>query len=41
VFYDDDIVLGGGWICREKPPGHSELIARSETLNPSAAPALV
>jgi tRNA (5-methylaminomethyl-2-thiouridylate)-methyltransferase len=34
VFYDGDIVLGGGWICR------SEAITRSETLNQSAAPAL-
>jgi tRNA-specific 2-thiouridylase len=34
VFYDGDIVLGGGWICR------SESIARSETLNQSAATAL-
>jgi tRNA-specific 2-thiouridylase len=35
VFYDGDIVLGGGWICRRDP------IARSETFNQSATPALV
>jgi len=40
VLYDDDIVLGGGWICRCEPPGHSEPIGRSETLNRSATPAL-
>jgi hypothetical protein len=40
VFYDGDIVLGGGWICRGEPPRHSEPIARSETLNQSAAPSL-
>jgi tRNA-uridine 2-sulfurtransferase len=39
VFYDGDIVLGGGWICRGEPPRHSEPIGR-ETLNRSAAPAL-
>jgi tRNA-uridine 2-sulfurtransferase len=39
VFYDGDIVLGGGWICRSEPAGHSEPIRR-ETLNQSAAPAL-
>jgi tRNA-specific 2-thiouridylase len=33
VFYDRDIVLGGGWICR------SEAMSRGETLNRSAAPA--
>jgi hypothetical protein len=35
VFYDDDVVLGGGWICRREP------IGRSETFNQSATPALV
>ena len=35
VFYDGDIVLGGGWICRRDP------IARSETFKQSATPALV
>jgi tRNA-specific 2-thiouridylase len=35
VFYDGDIVLGGGWICRREP------IGRSETFNRSATPALV
>jgi tRNA-specific 2-thiouridylase len=35
VFYDGDIVLGGGWICRRDP------IARSETFNQSATSALV
>ena len=35
VFYDGDIVLGGGWICRGESPGHSERIGR-ETLNQSA-----
>jgi tRNA methyl transferase len=40
VFYDGDIVLGGGWICRGDPPRHSEPITRSETLNQSAAPSL-
>jgi tRNA-uridine 2-sulfurtransferase len=40
VFYDGDIVLCGGWICRGDPPRHSEPITRSETLNQSAAPSL-
>jgi tRNA-uridine 2-sulfurtransferase len=40
VFYDGDIVLGGGWICRGDPPRHSEPITRSETLNQSTAPSL-
>ena len=35
VFYDGDIVLVGGWICRRDP------IVRSETFNQSATPALV
>jgi tRNA-uridine 2-sulfurtransferase len=35
VFYDGDIVLGGGWICRREP------IGRSETFNRSATPDLV
>jgi len=39
VFYDDDIVLGGGWICRGEPRGHSEAKGR-EALNQSATPAL-
>ena len=34
VFYDGDIVFGGGWICR------SEAMSRGETFNRSAAPAL-
>src|SRR5204862_1989186 len=34
VFYDGDIVFGGGWICR------SEAMSRGETVNRSAAPAL-
>src|SRR5437764_14270766 len=34
VLYDDDIVLGGGWICRGEP------IGRSETFNRSSTPAL-
>jgi tRNA-specific 2-thiouridylase len=33
VFYDHDVVLGGGWICR------SEAVRRGETFNRSAAPA--
>jgi tRNA-uridine 2-sulfurtransferase len=33
VFYDGDVVLGGGWICR------SEAMSRGETFNRSAAPA--
>jgi len=37
VFYDGDIVLGGGWICRNEVPGHSERIG-PEALNQSAAP---
>jgi tRNA-specific 2-thiouridylase len=40
VFYDDDIVVGGGWIRRGVPPRHSEAITRSETLKQSATPAL-
>jgi tRNA-specific 2-thiouridylase len=32
VFYDDDVVLGGGWICRNE--------ARGETFKRAAAPAL-
>lgn len=32
VFYDDDIVLGGGWICRREAP---------EALNQSATAALI
>jgi tRNA-uridine 2-sulfurtransferase len=39
VFYDGDIVLGGGWICQGEPPGHSEPIGR-ETLDRSPTPAL-
>jgi len=34
VFYDGDVVIGGGWICR------SEAMSRGETFNRSAAPAL-
>src|SRR6266480_3439217 len=41
VLYDDDIVLGGGWICRGEPIRHSEPIGRSETFNRSATPAVV
>jgi tRNA-specific 2-thiouridylase len=33
VFYDHDVVLGGGWICR------GEAVRRAETFNRSAAPA--
>jgi tRNA-uridine 2-sulfurtransferase len=33
VFYDHDVVLGGGWICR------SETVRRGEAFNRSAAPA--
>lgn len=33
VFYDSDIVLGGGWICRSEP------MTRGKTFNRSAAPA--
>jgi tRNA-specific 2-thiouridylase len=40
VFYDGEIVLGGGWICRGEPSGHSEPITRSEVLKRSAMPAL-
>jgi tRNA-specific 2-thiouridylase len=39
VFYDDDIVLGGGWICRGERRGFSEAIGR-EALNHSVTPAL-
>ena len=39
VFYNGDIVLGGGWICRSEPPRHTEPIG-GETLNQSATPAL-
>ena len=41
VFYDGDIALGGGWICRGEPIRHSEPIGRSETFNRSATPAVV
>ena len=41
VFYDGDIALGGGWICRGEPIRHSEPIVRSETFNRSATPAVV
>jgi tRNA-uridine 2-sulfurtransferase len=34
VFYDGDIVLGGGWICRNGPVG------RSKTRNQSSTPAV-
>jgi tRNA-specific 2-thiouridylase len=34
VIYSDDIVLGGGWICRSEPPTHRE------TRNQSIASAL-
>jgi tRNA-specific 2-thiouridylase len=40
VFYNGDIVLGGGWICRSEPTRHSEPIDR-EMLNQSATPTLV
>src|SRR5438105_1189797 len=40
VLYDDDIVLGGGWICRGEPIRHSGPIGRSETFNRSATTAL-
>jgi tRNA-specific 2-thiouridylase len=40
VFYGDDIVLGGGWICRGEPPRHSEPITRGEMLSQSATPAV-
>jgi tRNA-specific 2-thiouridylase len=40
VFYDNDIVLGGGWICRGEPPGHCEPMVRNETRKRSAVPAL-
>jgi tRNA-uridine 2-sulfurtransferase len=32
VIYDDDMVLGGGWICRSEP------VSRGEALKPSALP---
>jgi tRNA-uridine 2-sulfurtransferase len=32
VFYDDDVVLGGGWICRREPVGLSETFNQSVTL---------
>jgi tRNA-uridine 2-sulfurtransferase len=41
VFYESDIILGGGWICRGEPPRHSEPIGRSEMLNRSATAAVV
>src|ERR1700730_12810127 len=40
VFYDGDIVLGGGWICRREPPRRFDPIRRRETLNRSATTAL-
>ena len=35
VFYDGDMVLGGGWICRTETSGRSKAIGR-ETLNQPA-----
>jgi len=35
VFYDGDVVLGGGWICRTEP------VRRTEALSRLAAPMLV
>ena len=28
VFYDDDVVLGGGWICRGESPTHIEALSQ-------------
>jgi tRNA-specific 2-thiouridylase len=32
VIYDDDVVIGGGWICRGEPPGDIEPARRTESL---------
>jgi tRNA-uridine 2-sulfurtransferase len=40
VFYDGDVVLGGGWIRRAESPRHFEAITRSAMLSQSATPAL-
>ena len=37
VIYDGDIVLGGGWICRNSPSGHAE----SRKFSGSKEPAMV
>ncbi|HYK23720.1 MAG TPA: aminomethyltransferase beta-barrel domain-containing protein, partial [Candidatus Acidoferrum sp.] len=34
VFYDDDIVLGGGWICRSVRPERSEAESKDAVLLP-------
>ncbi|MFL6546497.1 MAG: tRNA 2-thiouridine(34) synthase MnmA [Candidatus Udaeobacter sp.] len=41
VFYNDDVVLGGGWICRGEPFRHSQSIGRSEPFNRSATATVV
>jgi tRNA-uridine 2-sulfurtransferase len=41
VFYNGGIVIGGGWICRGEPPGHSKSVTYSKALNQSATPTLV
>ncbi|MEY2530094.1 MAG: tRNA-uridine 2-sulfurtransferase [Verrucomicrobiota bacterium] len=41
VFYQNDCVLGGGWICRTEPVGRTEPVWRSEVLSQKAAAAPV
>lgn len=35
VFYQDDVVLGGGWICRNEAFGRSEAPSRNAALTPA------
>jgi len=41
VFYQNDVVLGGGWICRTEPVGRTEPLTQSEPLGqrPALTPA--
>lgn len=35
VFYHNDLVLGGGWICRAEPVGRTEALAQKRALTPA------